>query len=984
MEDTTTSLGGTHPNLRVPGRAQHSREEVLRTLKYWEHVERYSAPIAEDDGERSGDVAVSHIVDDKDPWPSTADTSRLYRHFVRFGIAPLRECDRLLIRRWSPEQGAHGRDPDEDGQYTFAGTFAVSDKRAVEKGSLVVNRFLYDLAVTLECTTITFSDYAEILATEFKTRAKPRSKPLAIAEALTHCAYSALQLPADIKATVKCIVVTRSKAFIDGNRPRKIQDARVFPSVYPNLLRQMASDLENGVVMGAAWDLLTKPVAMSDFDASSDETILECLQTDKYPSARWPSDFSLSPQQQVAVNETFSRVAEGGTFSINGPPGTGKTTLLMDVIAEVITRRADVLHSYEDPQSAFAPVAANGNSPQYRIDKPLHDFLVVIASTNNNAVANLTLELPRQEKLGESYRTSLSYLPKLAESLMAQHHVAAEAWGAISVPLGNRRNRDLCAASVIDALDDGTLFDSCNATAWNVARDRYAAAKQAVGALKATHRWLNQLMHATETFGSKYTEVGPWSGPARASVASPLSSGALAIQESATATILPHPILARAGEQIECALEELGGVVTAAEYINAEPRCKAQMLVGTSSALERARAELFVAAMKLHESFVFHARNSIQANLIGWVKLNSGKASTELEALAGHLWSTFSLLVPVVSSTFCSFANVFGSFERGTIPWLIVDEAGQACSHHAIDAVSRAKRAIIVGDPFQLEPISTISNSVDRALAAKFDVGSEFRCKSSSLQTLADRINPFGAVRNGRWIGAPLRVHRRCVEPMFSISNGMAYEHSMVLADETVNHEARQNERRPTFGPSAWINVVGTAETANDFYIPEEGAVAAHVISRHIANRHSDRELPDLFVITPFRKVAVGLKLHLLQNATELFGDLPPAIVEEWIDHSIGTVHSFQGREAETVLLVLGAKRVDSIEWALSQPNIMNVAVTRARRRLYVVGNRANWFQKESRDRWMLGTDRDWLIEECEARTMFDSRPQRKPRLRLV
>jgi len=199
-----------------------------------------------------------------------------------------------------------------------------------------------------------------------------------------------------------------------------------------------------------------------------------------------------------------------------------------------------------------------------------------------------------------------------------------------------------------------------------------------------------------------------------------------------------------------------------------------------------------------------------------------------------------------------------------------------------------------------------------------------------------------------------------------------------------LDHEARQNERRPTFGPSAWINVVGTAETANDFYIPEEGAVATHVISRHIANRHSDRELPDLFVITPFRKVAVGLKLHLLQNAAELFGDLSPAIVEEWIDHSIGTVHSFQGREAETVLLVLGAKRVDSIEWALSQPNVMNVAVTRARRRLYVVGNRANWFQKESRDRWMLGTDSDWLIEECEARSMFDSQPQRKPRLRVV
>ncbi len=362
-----------------------------------------------------------------------------------------------------------------------------------------------------------------------------------------------------------------------------------------------------------------------------------------------------------------------------------------------------------------------------------------------------------------------------------------------------------------------------------------------------------------------------------------------------------------------------------------------------------------------------------------WIDLTTGTAGSCLRTMAKHLWSTFSLLVPVVSSTFCSFANIFGDLDRGTIPWLIVDEAGQASSHHAIDAVSRAKRAIIVGDPFQLEPICLISNAVDRALAARFDIDPEFRVKSRSLQTLADRVNPFGAHRNGKWVGAPLIVHRRCVEPMFSISNQLAYDGSMVLESQRRREEAARDLREPTFGQSAWINVVGDSDASDDFYIKAEGAMAAHIVSGHLRHRCSDgrAKLPDLFVISPFRKAAAGVKEHLSQNAGCIFGDVEPALVKDWIDRSVGTVHTFQDREAETVVLVLGATRSDSVEWALSKPNLMNVAVTRARRRLYVVGNHAKWFRNEVRDQWMLGSGTDWLLTEDKARKTFSSPPIR-------
>lgn len=58
-----------------------------------------------------------------------------------------------------------------------------------------------------------------------------------------------------------------------------------------------------------------------------------------------------------------------------------------------------------------------------------------------------------------------------------------------------------------------------------------------------------------------------------------------------------------------------------------------------------------------------------------------------------------------------------------------------------------------------------------------------------------------------------------------------------------------------------------------------------------------------------------------------------------------GTIHTMQGQESVVVIVVLGGNTTNhgARNWAVSEPNLLNVAVTRAKRRLYVIGDISDW-----------------------------------------
>ena len=52
--------------------------------------------------------------------------------------------------------------------------------------------------------------------------------------------------------------------------------------------------------------------------------------------------------QQVAVNLASNADEEVG--SVNGPPGTGKTTLLKDIFADLVTEQARIISELSAPK----------------------------------------------------------------------------------------------------------------------------------------------------------------------------------------------------------------------------------------------------------------------------------------------------------------------------------------------------------------------------------------------------------------------------------------------------------------------------------------------------------------------------------------------------------------------------------------------------------------------------------------------------------
>lgn len=709
----------------------------------------------------------------------------------------------------------------------------------------------------------------------------------------------------------------------------------------------------------------------------------QTLAPSRYPLARWPGPgrFPLATLQQAAVN-LAGHMAEGEILAVNGPPGTGKTTLLRDIVASLVEKRASIMVQYDDPEKAFVP--ANEQFPvgsyrvrPYSMDQKLRGYEIIISSSNNKAVENVSRELPGIKAIADD-ATELRYFKTVSDELLK-----TDTWGLIAAVLGNSTNRknfkdqfwfnkETGLQSYLQAINHSEAVSR-----WIESKQRYMALKQKLDDIFSKREELRQricflpdiikLISQRETLTRtrprilkrlfRTSDYRTWKSldeTACAGLCKILKSSDIIkflpsmvqeyIQESVCRKFSKTSRYERINQSIDILKSSLE---TELQTISFEPftddlwntkRDYAQAIGPWFSMEEhRLRDELFQSALCVHRAFIDAAAEPLRKNLIFTLKLLDGETCQGMtDGLVRDMITSLFLIVPCVSTTFASVYRMLGSFPRESIGWLVVDEAGQAKPQQVVGALLRSRRAVIVGDPLQIPPVVGISENMVETISKYLGVEYLIYCAPiASVQTLSDRANRFVSQfssHNGtRSVGIPLLVHRRCSNPMFSISNRIAYGNQMVNAKTS-----KTSLILSKVGPSRWIDIKGTGTSK---WCSEEGLF---VLRQCEALASSGISL-NLYIISPFVQVTEGLKSLFKSSAilSEKISDFP-----DWISERIGTVHTVQGREADAVFFVLGAPNENqrgARQWAGSTPNLINVAVTRARECLYVVGNADLW-----------------------------------------
>ena len=752
--------------------------------------------------------------------------------------------------------------------------------------------------------------------------------------------------------------------------------------------------------------------------------LLEWLHPAYLRSGRWPSrvEEPLASSQQFAVNfALFGAASQPGVVPVNGPPGTGKTTMLRDLVAANVTQRGSALSELPHPNDAFTGRKFTFNTDQYRqtvrqLDASLTGFEMVVASSNNGAVENISEELPQASSIAERWRSDANYFKDLATRCLnstqgGDSTPPVESWGLIAAKLGRKSYRGDFRSNVwfsdrhhdlpgLDALLK-TWEDGVDVPSWSDARRDFQAAQKKVDdlvslavaaqsriarvaelqaeivALQSEGERLQAALHEAQRAESATVEQCATARQAHEERAAayerqlhlkpswlenlgtfgkagsrwrdsltPLSN-ALGEAEATLGSVRDQLHRAQGnqrsladrssqvGERLDSRVSELDRLAKDVEndrrtfgrhypdddWLQDNYR-REQHAPWQTEELNEARSELFLSALSLHVAFLANAR--VRRDLRAAMFVVAGDAPADLDEQARlAAWQLFFLAVPVASSTFASLGRMFQGVGPESLGWFLIDEAGQASPSAAVGALWRAQRAVVVGDPMQLEPVVSVPVRAEHDIAARHPVSPAWFVTEQSLQKLADRVTRFGTeLTQGPerlWVASPLRIHRRCGDPMFTISNTIAYEGMMIHG---FSGKPSAVDGLP---PTRWLHVPAS-DTGSHLQRAEVG-VLRREIDRVCAVEGLSPQ--DIIAISPFRAVASELQ--------KLEEDYPGLVS--------GTVHRAQGKEAAVVFFVLGGdtSKPGARQWAAAKPNLLNVAASRAKRRLYVIGDRTAW-----------------------------------------
>lgn len=236
---------------------------------------------------------------------------------------------------------------------------------------------------------------------------------------------------------------------------------------------------------------------------------------------------------------------------------------------------------------------------------------------------------------------------------------------------------------------------------------------------------------------------------------------------------------------------------------------------------------------------------------------------------------------------------------------LIIDEAGQMTIPLALMGMIKTKKVIFAGDYKQLPPI-----------VSTYDVKEELT--KSVFEHLVSKENC-----------TMLNYTFRMCDPICRFVSELFYNGEVLAINQQSGDKVICNDRLYSFdSPVILLNVNDHGKQTSD---PEAGAVT-EIIAEYINDYGVESK--DIAVLSPFRAQCANIRRHIRNCDRIKDGDRRQLIVD--------TIDKLQGQEREVIIVSMAAGDIEYMtEMAdfLYNPNKLNVAFSRAKSKLIIVGN---------------------------------------------
>lgn len=265
---------------------------------------------------------------------------------------------------------------------------------------------------------------------------------------------------------------------------------------------------------------------------------------------------------------------------------------------------------------------------------------------------------------------------------------------------------------------------------------------------------------------------------------------------------------------------------------------------------------------------------------------------------------------------------------------LIVDEAGQISTEVGSLAFAYAKRAIVVGDTKQIEPIWEITDKIDQGnlkllnMIDNIDVYANLEKKgllasNGSIMKISQRAS---CLSDNSIRGYSLKEHRRCLDEIIFFCEKYVYNGTIIPKVGSKSEECIKN-----FPSIGYMNVNGFSKKRNGSNYND---IEARTISLWIKNylkmleKHYQKSIGEIIgILTPFKA-----QKDQIINQLKACGLDSKGI-------TVGTIHALQGAERNIIIFSPVYSNSTSDFFFDKKVNMLNVVVSRAKHNFFVFGN---------------------------------------------